>query len=143
MKQYGDVCPSFMNICQNAVPPSYYLSERRCGAFRLHYTTGYRTLTSLLLNVIRVSEFSAKAFENTPNTFPYNATGHPALSINAGFSESEPRLPVGMMMVGRHFDDVTVLRLAHAYERLRDSSTEYSTVSAQLESKFNKGLEVA
>ena len=28
-------------------------------------------------------------------------------------------LPVGMMLVGRHFDDATVLRAGHAYEQLR------------------------
>lgn len=52
------------------------------------------------------------------NTEPYNATGHPALSINAGFSEG---LPVGMMIVGRHFEDATVLNVAHAFENIRDA----------------------
>jgi len=27
-----------VNICQHAVPPSFYLPEQRFGAFRLHYT---------------------------------------------------------------------------------------------------------
>lgn len=51
------------------------------------------------------------------NTAPFNATGHPALSINAGFSEG---LPCGMMIVGRMFDDLTVLQVARAFEKLRD-----------------------
>ena len=46
-------------------------------------------------------------------------SGHPALSINAGFSEG---LPVGMMIVGRKFDEVTVLNVAYAYEKIRDAS---------------------
>ena len=46
-------------------------------------------------------------------------TGHPALTINAGFSDG---LPVGMMIVGRTFDEATVLNVAFAYERLRDTS---------------------
>ncbi|XP_046561214.1 amidase-like [Haliotis rubra] len=52
-----------------------------------------------------------------PNTVPFNSTGHPALSINAGFSEG---LPVGMQIVGRHFDETTVLQVARTYEKLRD-----------------------
>ena len=68
------------------------------------------------------------------NTFPVDATGNPALTINAGFSSSEPHLPIGMMMVGRHLEDSTVLRLGHAYERLRDASPAYSDLKARLRS---------
>ena len=53
------------------------------------------------------------------NTGPFNVTGHPALTINAGFSDG---LPVGMMIVGRTFDEATVLNVAFSYERLRDTS---------------------
>jgi len=52
------------------------------------------------------------------NTSPFNATGNPALSINAGTSEG---LPIGMMIVGRHFDDATVLKVAYGFEQMRDS----------------------
>ncbi|XP_046341308.1 amidase-like [Haliotis rufescens] len=53
------------------------------------------------------------------NTSPFDCTGHPALSINAGFSDG---LPVGMMIVGRHFDETTVYQVARAYEEIRDKS---------------------
>ncbi|XP_077983761.1 amidase-like [Glandiceps talaboti] len=53
----------------------------------------------------------------TWNLKPFNLTGHPAISINAGFSQG---LPIGMMIVGKHFDESTVLRIAYAYEQLRD-----------------------
>jgi len=57
------------------------------------------------------------------NTCAGNVTGHPAISINAGFSEG---LPVGMMIVGKMFDESTVLNVAYAYEQLRDSiNTKY------------------
>ncbi|XP_033114005.1 amidase-like isoform X2 [Anneissia japonica] len=55
--------------------------------------------------------------KNLTNTFTFNVTGHPALSINAGFIDC---LPVGMMLVGRMFDERTLLRVAHAYEQLQD-----------------------
>ncbi|XP_070558623.1 amidase-like [Ptychodera flava] len=53
------------------------------------------------------------------NTCPYNVTGHPALTINTGFSDG---LPVGMMMVGRKFDESTLLKVAYAYEKIRDNN---------------------
>jgi Amidase len=91
-----------------------------------------KCFTSLLL----FAEYISQSNGNSHNTFPYNVTGHPALTINAGFSIDEPNLPIGMMLIGRHFDEVTVLRLAHAFERLRDTNTEYSTVAARLTSSF-------
>jgi len=66
------------------------------------------------------------------NTFPVNATGNPALTINAGFSSSEPHLPIGMMMIGRHFEESMVLRVAHAYENLRNASSDYSDMEKRL-----------
>ena len=66
------------------------------------------------------SEYLQKAFESCPNTSPFNATGHPTLSINAGFNDG---LPVGMMIVGRMFEDATVLNVAYAYERIRDGKS--------------------
>jgi aspartyl-tRNA(Asn)/glutamyl-tRNA(Gln) amidotransferase subunit A len=45
---------------------------------------------------------------------PFNVTGNPALAIPTGFSKSG--LPLGMQIVGRAFDEVTVLRVGAAYE---------------------------
>ena len=63
-------------------------------------------------------EYLARASESAPNTSPTNVTGHPTLSINVGFSDG---LPVGMMIVGRKFDEITVLNVAYAYEKIRDA----------------------
>merc|ERR1711976_101134 len=65
-----------------------------------------------------VKEYLTLSLNMTANCCPFDATGHPALSINTGFSEG---LPVGMMVVGRHWEDATVLRVAHAFEKLRDA----------------------
>ena len=40
------------------------------------------------------------------NTAPFDVTGHPGLSIPCGMSDG---LPIGLMMIGRHFDDATLL----------------------------------
>jgi aspartyl-tRNA(Asn)/glutamyl-tRNA(Gln) amidotransferase subunit A len=46
---------------------------------------------------------------------PFNLTGHPALAMMSGLSKSG--LPLSIQMVGRYFDEVTLLRVAQAYER--------------------------
>jgi aspartyl-tRNA(Asn)/glutamyl-tRNA(Gln) amidotransferase subunit A len=48
-------------------------------------------------------------------TRPFNTLGLPALSVPCGFSALG--LPVALQIVGRPFDEATVLRLGHAYER--------------------------
>jgi aspartyl-tRNA(Asn)/glutamyl-tRNA(Gln) amidotransferase subunit A len=51
-------------------------------------------------------------------TRPFNATGHPVASIPCGFTAGG--LPVGLQIVGRPFDEATVLRVADAYQRATD-----------------------
>lgn len=67
---------------------------------------------------ITIKEYITLCSENYINTCASNMTGHPSLSINAGFSEG---LPVGMMIVGRKFEEATLLNVAYALETIRDS----------------------
>ncbi len=46
-------------------------------------------------------------------TRPFNLTGLPALSLPCGFDGG---MPIGLQLVGRPFEEATVLRTAHAYE---------------------------
>lgn len=55
------------------------------------------------------------------NTCPFNATGHPAITVPCALRDG---LPVGMMLVGRHFDEPTIYRAAHAYEQAQDWTTQ-------------------
>jgi amidase len=57
----------------------------------------------------------AAALGNLHNTAPFDVTGNPALSVPCAMSDGRP---IGMMLVGRHFDDATVLRAGHAYQSL-------------------------
>jgi aspartyl-tRNA(Asn)/glutamyl-tRNA(Gln) amidotransferase subunit A len=54
-------------------------------------------------------------------TAPWNLLGLPAVVVPCGFSAEG--LPVSIQIVGRAFDDATVLRLARAYERVTDWHT--------------------
>jgi aspartyl-tRNA(Asn)/glutamyl-tRNA(Gln) amidotransferase subunit A len=51
-------------------------------------------------------------------TRPFNFSGHPACSVPCGFSGGG--LPIGMQIVGRPFDEATVLRVGDAYQRVTD-----------------------
>jgi aspartyl-tRNA(Asn)/glutamyl-tRNA(Gln) amidotransferase subunit A len=48
-------------------------------------------------------------------TLPFDLTGSPALSVPCGFSAAG--LPIGLQLVGRAWNEATVLRLGAAYER--------------------------
>jgi aspartyl-tRNA(Asn)/glutamyl-tRNA(Gln) amidotransferase subunit A len=48
-------------------------------------------------------------------TIPFNVTGSPAMSVCCGFTDGG--LPLSFQIVGKRFDDATVLRVAHAYEQ--------------------------
>ena len=51
-------------------------------------------------------------------TQPFNLSGHPACSVPCGFTAGG--LPIGLQIVGRPFDEATVLRAADAFQRLTD-----------------------
>jgi amidase len=54
-----------------------------------------------------------RALEMINNTCPFDASGHPAMSVPCGMIDG---LPVGMMLIGRKFDEATVLRASQAFE---------------------------
>lgn len=67
-------------------------------------------------------------------TTPFNVTGGPALAQCMGFTAAG--LPLSLQVVGRPFDEATVLRAAHAYEKatawrvrrpVLDPDTRFST----------------
>lgn len=64
-----------------------------------------------------VEECMAAAFGPLINTMPFNSTHHPALSVPCGISEG---LPAGMMLVGRHYEEATLYRVANAFEQQQD-----------------------
>ena len=60
------------------------------------------------------------AFPRT-NMPPFNLTGQPTLALPCGLSASG--LPLSLQLSGRAFEEATVLRLGHAYQRATDWHT--------------------
>jgi aspartyl-tRNA(Asn)/glutamyl-tRNA(Gln) amidotransferase subunit A len=52
-------------------------------------------------------------------TVAFNMSEQPAASINCGYDCEG--LPIGLQIVGRRFDDLGVLAVARAYERVRSA----------------------
>jgi aspartyl-tRNA(Asn)/glutamyl-tRNA(Gln) amidotransferase subunit A len=61
-----------------------------------------------------------------PFTYPFNITGQPAASVPCGFTEDG--LPIGLQIVGRKYDEMTVLKASAAFERAKPWADKYPTV---------------
>ncbi|MBN2110019.1 MAG: Asp-tRNA(Asn)/Glu-tRNA(Gln) amidotransferase subunit GatA [Methanosarcinaceae archaeon] len=48
------------------------------------------------------------------NTVPVNLAGVPSISVPCGFSEG---MPVGLQIIGKHFDENTIIRAAYSFEQ--------------------------
>ena len=59
----------------------------------------------------------SRAFEMLPNTAPFDVTGHPAITLPCGMSEG---LPAGLMLIGKHWNELTIYKAADAYEKSHD-----------------------
>jgi amidase len=61
-----------------------------------------------------ISEILQRGFEMLANTAQFDCTHHPAMSVPCGLVNG---LPVGMMLLGKAFDEETIYRAAAAFER--------------------------
>jgi len=59
----------------------------------------------------------ARAIDHIGFTVAFNMSEQPAISVNGGYTAYG--MPIGVQIAGRRFDDLGVLRMAHAWERLR------------------------
>lgn len=56
-------------------------------------------------------------YANDLLTIPVNLAGVPGISVPCGFDNG---LPMGLQIIGKHFDEATVYRVAHAFEQATD-----------------------
>jgi len=60
-------------------------------------------------------EVAGRFFTRRSYVTPAALAGLPAIAVPCGFTGSG--LPLSLQLIGRHFEEATVLRAAHAYER--------------------------
>ena len=58
-----------------------------------------------------------RALEQIGNTCPFDVSHHPAMTVPCGMVGG---LPIGLMIVGKHFDETTIYKVGHAYEQSGD-----------------------
>jgi len=97
------------------------------GAMRDAAVTACRPFDYVLSPVSPVPSFAAewagptndpqRAMEHIAFTLPYNMSEQPAASIDCGHTAGG--LPIGLQIIGARHDDIGVLRVARAWERLR------------------------
>ena len=77
------------------------------------------TAPQLLAESVQVGEHEmGTTAALTQYSRPYNLTGFPAIAVPCGFSGSG--MPISLQLAGRPFDELTILRAAHAYEQATD-----------------------
>ena len=62
-------------------------------------------------------EYFQRALEMIGNTCPFDVSHHPAMNVPCGMIDG---LPVGMMLVGKHWEEGTIYRVAQAFEQTGD-----------------------
>jgi aspartyl-tRNA(Asn)/glutamyl-tRNA(Gln) amidotransferase subunit A len=115
---------------------AYYLKAQRVRTLiEKDFAQAFKTCDAILTPTAPTTAFKIGEKIKDPlqmylsdiDTISINLAGLPALSVPCGFDESG--LPVGLQIIGRHFDETTILRVAHAYEQ----ATEWHLIKPKME----------
>ena len=114
---------------------AYYLKAQRVRTLmKLDFDEAFKRCDALVTPTAPTTAFKIGEKINDPlqmylsdiYTISANLAGLPALSLPCGFDNQG--MPIGMQIIGKHFDEPTVLRVAHAYEQ----ATEWHKLKAKL-----------
>jgi aspartyl-tRNA(Asn)/glutamyl-tRNA(Gln) amidotransferase subunit A len=118
---YGELFRDRMALAALISGGDYVQAVRRRRELAAEFATAMADL-DLALTAATPSEAPAidavgkfATFERPMLTMPFNVTGTPAMSVCCGYSAAG--LPLAFQLVGKPFDEATVLRAAHAYEK--------------------------
>ena len=118
---YGELFRDRMALAALISGGDYVQAVRRRRELAAEFTTAMADL-DLAITAAAPSEAPAidavgkfSTFERPMLTMPFNVTGTPAMSVCCGYSAAG--LPLAFQLAGKPFDEATVLRAAHAYER--------------------------
>ena len=96
-----------------------------CSAFD-YVLTPVAPITAFAAELAAPTNDPLRPLEHIAFTVPFNMSEQPAASINCGYSASG--LPIGLQIAGARFDDLGVLRVARAFEQLRDVQRPWPVV---------------
>jgi aspartyl-tRNA(Asn)/glutamyl-tRNA(Gln) amidotransferase subunit A len=118
---YGEAFRDRMALATLVTGGDYVQAVRRRRELVAEFATAMADL-DLVITAAAPSEAPAidsvgkfTTFERPSLTMPFNVTGSPAMSVCCGYTAAG--LPLAFQVVGKPFDEATVLRAAHAYER--------------------------
>ncbi len=119
-RDYGEFLRERLVVGATIPAADYLLAQRRRREFCAVVAAQMRSC-DLLLTAAQPSEARPieqmtkwASFEGPNFTIPFNLTGQPAMTVCVGFGEGG--LPIGVQLVGRPFEDATVLQASHAVE---------------------------
>ncbi|MGE0057407.1 MAG: Asp-tRNA(Asn)/Glu-tRNA(Gln) amidotransferase subunit GatA [Dehalococcoidia bacterium] len=112
---------------------AYYLKAQQVRTLiRREFETAFERYDAILTPVTPTPAFKLgdkvddpiEMYLNDIFTLPVNIAGLPGASIPSGFVDAGGKqLPVGLQVIGKPFDEATMLRVAHAYEQATDWHT--------------------
>ena len=123
LKQYGDrYSEDTRTLLESAslIPATAYVNAQRIRTHLIAETRAVLQEVDVLVGPTSptpaplITEGDPR-FVLSRNVMEFNVTGIPAISVPCGFTGGG--LPLGLMIGGRHFDEATLLRVAHAYEQ--------------------------
>ncbi|MHB1307054.1 MAG: Asp-tRNA(Asn)/Glu-tRNA(Gln) amidotransferase subunit GatA [Limisphaerales bacterium] len=119
---------------------AYYLRAQKVRSLiRQDYLKAFETVDAVLTPTTPTAAFRLGEKADDPLqmyladifTVSCNLAGLCGLSVPCGFTAS-PRLPIGLQLLGRPFDEGTLLRLAHAYEQSTDWHRQRSPLAGSV-----------
>ena len=120
--------PALADVVEQSMaitPEDYFDAVRQRGALGTQMRVFMERYDLLLTPTLPIAAFDVgklspiddgmgKWVNWTPFSYPFNLTQQPAASVPCGFTKAG--LPIGLHIVGKMFDDRTVLRASQAYE---------------------------
>jgi aspartyl-tRNA(Asn)/glutamyl-tRNA(Gln) amidotransferase subunit A len=107
---------------------AYYLKAQRVRTLLTHdFEEAFKKVDAIITPTSPTAAFKLGEKADDPlamyladiYTVTADLVGIPGISIPCG--ETREKLPIGVQLLGRHFDETTILRLAHAYEQARQN----------------------
>ena len=103
---------------------AYYLKAQRVRTLLMHdFEEAFKNVDAIVTPTSPTAAFKLGEKVDDPLsmyladifTVTANLAGIPGISVPCG--ETKEKLPIGLQILGKHFDESTILRVAHAYER--------------------------